>query len=27
MSMPQGKVVVRLRLNVLCWCTSEAFKV
>jgi len=27
MSMPQGKVVARLRLNVLCWCTSEAFKV
>ena len=26
MSVPQSKVVVRLRLNVLCWCTSEAYK-
>jgi len=26
MSMPQSKVAVRLRLNVLCWCTSEACK-
>jgi len=24
--MPQSKVAVRLRLNVLCWCTSEACK-
>jgi len=26
MSVPQSKVAVRLRLNVLCWCTSEACK-
>jgi len=26
MSMPQSKVAVQLRLNVLCWCTSEACK-
>ena len=26
MSMPQSKVAVRLRLNVLCWCTSETCK-
>jgi len=26
MSMPQSKVAVWLRLNVLCWCTSEACK-
>jgi len=25
-SVPQSKVAVRLRLNVLCWCTSEACK-
>jgi len=25
-SMPQSKIAVRLRLNVLCWCTSEACK-
>jgi len=24
MSVPQSKVAVQLRLNVLCWCTSEA---
>jgi len=24
--MPQSKVAARLRLNVLCWCTSEACK-
>jgi len=24
--MPQSKVAVRLRLNVLCWCTSKACK-
>jgi len=26
MSVPQSKVTVQLRLNVLCWCTSEACK-
>jgi len=26
MSVPQSKVAVQLRLNVLCWCTSEACK-
>ena len=26
MSVPQSKVAVRLRLNVLCWCTAEACK-
>ena len=26
MSVPQSKVAVRLQLNVLCWCTSEACK-
>jgi len=26
MSVPQSKVAVKLRLNVLCWCTSEACK-
>jgi len=26
MSMPQRKVAVRHRLNVFCWCTSEACK-
>jgi len=26
MLLPQSKVTVRLRLNVLCWCTSEACK-
>jgi len=25
-SVPQSKVAARLRLNVLCWCTSEACK-
>jgi len=25
-SLPQSKVSARLRLNVLCWCTSEACK-
>ena len=25
-SAPQSKVAARLRLNVLCWCTSEACK-
>jgi len=25
-SVPQSKAAVRLRLNVLCWCTSEACK-
>ena len=25
-SLPQSKVSARLRLNVLCWCTSEARK-
>jgi len=25
-SVPQGKVAVLFRLNVLCWCTSEACK-
>jgi len=25
-SLPQSKVAARLRLNVLCWCTSEACK-
>jgi len=24
MSIPQSKVAVRLRMNVLCWCRSEA---
>ena len=24
--MPQSKVAVQLRLNILCWCTSEACK-
>jgi len=26
MSVPQSKVAVQLRLNVLCWCTSAARK-
>jgi len=26
MSVPQSKVAARLRLNLLCWCTSEACK-
>ena len=26
MSVPQSKITVQLRLNVLCWCTSEACK-
>jgi len=25
-SVPQSKVASRLRLSVLCWCTSEAYK-
>jgi len=25
-SVPQSKVAARLRLNMLCWCTSEACK-
>jgi len=25
-TVPQSKVAARLRLNVLCWCTSEALK-
>jgi len=25
-AVPQSKVAARLRLNVLCWCTSEACK-
>jgi len=25
-SLPQSRVFARLRLNVLCWCTSEACK-
>jgi len=25
-SLPQSKVAFQLRLNVLCWCTSEACK-
>ena len=25
-SVPQSKAAARLRLNVLCWCTSEASK-
>jgi len=26
MSVPQSKVAVQLRLNVFCWCASEACK-